>query len=409
MTDYPNLKVGGGSALDLYLELFEEGRKAKKELEGLKGEVSKIRGELPKTDYIRGVTEPGGELPETYVFHRGDPAQPGEKVGPGSLTVLGHLLPVDLPEQEEGRKASSGRRLAFARHLVDSRNPLTARVLVNRFWLHHFGRGLVETPGDFGAQGEKPTHPELLDWLAHDFVDGGWQLKRFHKMVMMSTVYRQSAKRVEEGFDPENRYYARQSVRRLEAETIRDAILFVSGGLSNAGPGPALRVKQTDEGQTVVDVDIEAKGGSSRRSLYVEAKRSTPLAMLEVFDAPRPEPNCTMRTVSTVTPQSLLLMNSQVLVEQSKAFARRVISEVGEDVEAQAVRAWKIAYGEAPGEEELGLAREFLRVQTEDFEGRAGKTEKKKKAEEEALSAQEQALGSFCMVLMGSNRFLYVD
>ena len=405
LADYPNLRVSGGGALDLYLELFEEGREAKKELDQLKSKVARIRSELPQVDYIRGLTETSAQLPETFIFHRGDPGQPTERVGPGSLTVLDHLVEVQIAENDDSSK-SSGRRLAFARHLTNPDHPLTTRVLVNRFWMHHFGRGLVETPGDFGTQGQRPTHPELLDWLARDFIDNGWSLKRLHKLIMSSTVYRQSSKRTDD-FDPENRFYARQLVRRLEAETIRDAILSVSGSLSSNILGPAISVQRTSEGQIIVSNDVNAKI-PSRRSIYVQTRRSAPLAMLEVFDAPRLEPNCTIRTFSTVTPQSLMLMNSEVVVQQARSFARRVASESGEAIEQQVDRTWEIAYGRAPKAAERHAALEFLRSQTDYFTNRNASKKKNGQAEE-ATSPAQQALSSLCMVLMGSNRFLYVE
>ena len=394
LADYPNLRVGRGSALDLYLELFDEGRQAKKELEQLRAEVSKIRAELPQQDFIRGITETTDNLPDTFIFHRGDPAQPTERVVPGGLSVLDHLLPVDFEENASQRK-STGRRLAFAYHLTHADNPLTARVLVNRFWMHHFGRGIVATPGDFGNQGEPPSHPELLDWLARDFVKHGWDLKRLHKLIMTSTVYRQDSKRPADDFDPDNRLFGRQSIRRLEAETIRDSILFVSGVLAADVAGPATRVQQTSEGQTIVDADIDPQK-NSRRSIYIQARRSTPLAMLEVFDAPRLEPNCVARDVSTVTPQSLMLMNSEMIVEQSRAFAQRLLL-AGNDADHQIRDAWSIAFGVAPTEPELTTTREFLLKQAEHFRAQGVK------------SPAEKALQSLCMVMMGSNRFLYVD
>src|SRR6185295_6381205 len=147
--------------------------------------------------------------------------------------------PIELPE-EDANLATSGRRLAFARWLTSPTNPLVARVLVNRVWLQHFGRGLVGTPADFGTMGERPTHPELLDWLASDFVEHGWQLKRLHKLIMTSTAYRQSSRRNPRGEqrDPENRLYWRKPVQRLDAEVIRDTILAATGALNEAMFGP---------------------------------------------------------------------------------------------------------------------------------------------------------------------------
>src|SRR5205085_2030129 len=157
-------------------------------------------------------------VPETRLFHRGDHEQPRQLIGPGELTVL-EREPLDFQPTPAG---TSGRRLAYAKWLTSGKHPLVARVLVNRFWLNHFGRGLVNTPGDFGQQGERPTHPELLDWLASEFMANGWKLKPLHKLIMTSAVYRQSSlNEAAARVDPDNRWYGRMKVQRLEAETLR--------------------------------------------------------------------------------------------------------------------------------------------------------------------------------------------
>lgn len=469
LADFPNLKVGRGTELDLYLELFDEGIATKQKLQALKNAIDAVAAELPQPDRIRALTEidfeadageaDAGEAdstdadtnvdpslagvqtwPETYIFHRGDPSQPTAAVPPGGLTVLAQDIETDFDHDDPALR-SSGRRLAFARHLTDPAHPLTARVLVNRVWLHHFGRGLVATPGDFGRQGEAPSHPELLDYLARDFIDHRWQLKRLHRQIMLSATYRQSSLRHDD-FDPANQWLARQSVRRLDAETIRDAILFVAGTLSLQLNGPAEQVQVTEEGQTVVSADQQAEA-KSRRSIYVQHRRSTPLAMLEVFDAPRLEPNCTQRNVSTVTPQSLLLMNSQVLVGQSAAMADRVIDRVGDDPTQQVRQIWLLAFGAEPSQDEITEALEFLATQSQYFLARdkeTGKSEEtqttesnaeptdpdgadpegadpegaprndgERKITEAESAARSQALRSLCMVVLASNRFLYVD
>ncbi len=182
-----------------------------------------------------------GVVPETHVFHRGDHRQPTKAVGPGDLTIAApegerFEVPADDPSLP-----TSGRRLAFARHLTSGRHPLVGRVLANRIWLHHFGRGLVETPGDFGVLGQPPTHPELLDWLADELVRQGWSLKQMHRLIMTSTVYRQSSRRdpAHDAIDSENALYARYPVRRLDAESLRDRILAVSGRLDPTPVRPA--------------------------------------------------------------------------------------------------------------------------------------------------------------------------
>lgn len=167
----------------------------------------------------------------TYLFHRGDPKQPKDPVSPGTLTCRRHCPPIEFPADDPALP-STGRRVAFVQWLTAQKAVLTARVLVNRFWLHHFGRGLVNTPSDFGVMGEQPTHPELLDWLARDFMSNGWKLKRLQKLMMTSTAYRQSSARPVElaEKDPENTLYGRFSVLRLDAETLRDRVLFATGG-----------------------------------------------------------------------------------------------------------------------------------------------------------------------------------
>ena len=199
-------------------------------------------------------------MPETKLFHRGDYRDPRQAVQPGGLSVCGP----DSQRTEFAAKSDSlpttGRRLAFAHWLTSSENPLTARVMVNRVWLHHFGRGMVTTPADFGRLGTLPTHPELLDWLAAEFRAGGWSLKRLHRTIMLSTAYRQSSRRDPAAAvaDSENRYFARQNVVRLDAEALRDRVLAASGALDRTLFGPAIPVKEDDSGQVVVAGDSAA-------------------------------------------------------------------------------------------------------------------------------------------------------
>src|SRR6185436_12390974 len=164
----------------------------------------------PAEEYLHVLTEIPGKLPETRLFHRGDPAQPKDVVPPGTLSVLG-AAPI---APRDPSRATSGRRLAFATWLTDGKHPLTARVLVNRMWMHHFGRGIVATPGDFGALGERPTHPALLDWLADEFMRQGWRLKPIHRMILLSTAYRQASRRDPKGekVDPDNRLLWRMNI-----------------------------------------------------------------------------------------------------------------------------------------------------------------------------------------------------
>src|SRR5207245_2935126 len=228
--------------------------------------------------------------------------------------------PLRLPSQPPAG-GTTGRRLALADWLTDPRHPLTARVLVNRVWMHHFGRGLVGTPGDFGRLGERPTHPELLDWLAAEFVSGGWSMKALHRLVLTSNAYRQSSAREsgKDAADPDNRLLGRFPLRRLDAEAVRDGMLAVSGRLNPAAFGPPVPVKENDVGQFVLGVENRdgagrftaevplPPGDDARRSVYVQVRRSRPLSVLDTFDWATAEPNCEARNRSTSPAHALLL------------------------------------------------------------------------------------------------------
>jgi uncharacterized protein DUF1553/uncharacterized protein DUF1549/cytochrome c len=368
--------------------------KAADDLKKIAARAADIRAKKPVEEFLHALTEVPGTIPETRLFNRGDPAQPKEVVPPGGLSVLAAAaIPVKDPST-----ATTGRRLAFARWLTDGKHPLTARVLVNRVWMHHFGRGIVGTPADFGALGERPSHPELLDWLADDFMAHGWTLKRVHKLLMTSTAYRQVSRRDPRGesADPENRLLWRMNVHRLEAESIRDAMLAVSGQLNPKMFGAPVPVMADEVGQFVVgkeNLDGEGKVGAPiplngeefRRSLYVQARRSRMLSMLECFDSPVMEPNCELRSASTVAPQALLLMNNQFVLLQAAEFAKRVRRDAGDDPAAQVALAFRRTFGRAPTVAELKDATAF----------RAKKS--------------DQALTRFCQALLASNEFLYVD
>jgi mono/diheme cytochrome c family protein len=403
LREYPNLNVDAGS-----LYLYDSAAAA--ELKALADKAAAVRAKKLAEDFVQVLTEVAGQVPATYVFHRGDPEQPRQTVAPGGLTILDGL---PLPANKEAGLPTSGRRLAFARWLTDARHPLTARVLVNRVWMHHFGRGIVGTPGDFGKLGERPTHPELLDWLAHQFLQRGWRLKEMHRLIMTSSAYQQSSQRDEEAarLDPDNRLLGRMSVRRLEAEAIRDGILAVSGKLCLKMFGPPVPVRENDVGQVVIGKGTKdlargttvaaslPEGEVHRRSVYVQVRRSLPLGILEAFDAATAEPNCECRNSSTVTPQALLLMNNDFLLEQSAAFAARLVREAGNDPKAQVIHAWRLTYAVEPTADEVTDALSFLARQAERHRALASKTS----------DPARQALATFCQALLSSNHFLYVD
>jgi hypothetical protein len=290
--------------------------------------------------------------------------------------------------------------------------------------MHHFGRGLVATPGDFGTQGERPTHPELLDWLADEFMAGGWRLKRLHKLLMTTTAYRQSSRgdQRDEARDADNRLLGRMPVRRLEAEVLRDAILAVSGRLDVDLFGPPVPVSKNEAGEVVVGLErrrefgpAEALGSAGRRSLYIQVRRSQPPALLETFDAPVMEPNCELRTSATVAPQALLLMNSRFVLDEARAFAERVHREAGDEPQAQVERAWLLAFARPPQPAELAAALNFLDEQRAGFaaapppappttRGRAPTT-----PTAPPLDPALRALAALCQTLFGALEFLYIE
>ena len=387
------------------------------QLEAISKRAKLVRAKKPKEHFVRAMSEVPGKIPDTFFFSRGDHESPQQTVAPAVLAVPASVHSAEIPTNND-KLQTTGRRLAYANHLTSGKHPLVARVLVNRFWMHHFGKGIVATPGDFGLLGERPSHPELLDWLASDFMAGGWRLKRLHKLIMTSTVYRQALRSIPaDGMDPDNRLLSGMSLRRLEAETLRDSVLSISGKLNRKRFGPPVPVMADRVGQFVIGKEnvnagrpgatIDMKGEEFRRSVYVQVRRSRPLAMLDAFDAPRMSPNCESRPSSTVAPQSLLLMNSEFVLAQSVAFAERVAKEAGGDREAQVKRAWTLAFCDNPSPEQLAQAADFLAKQTKQLNNSA---EAKKLAKSDKSKTPERlALASFCQTLLSSNRFLYID
>jgi hypothetical protein len=419
LADNPSVNINAGV-------LYQYNQKAADDLKAMDAKIAEVRGRKPPEDFICALTESSNTAPVTYLLHRGDPKQPKEPILPGGLSVLAPPgESVELPAKNP-TLATSGRRLAFARWLTSGTNPLVARVLVNRVWQHHFGRGLVGTPSDFGVMGERPSHPELLDWLASDFVEHGWQLKRLHKLIMTSTAYRQSSRRSARGEkrDPEVRLYWRKPVQRLDAEVIRDAMLAVSGALSEAMFGPPVPVRPDVHGQIVVGIDktegdnkmpveVPLQGEEFRRGVYVQVRRSRPLAMLHAFDAPVMEVNCERRQSSTVATQSLMLMNSQFVLDQAARFARRLQNESDHRLR-QVDRAWRLAFSRSPSVPELVDALDFLSHQVNHLrrvvEDKNDKTKLEEKTKPAAKPAPElQALTDLCQALLSANEFLYVD
>ena len=352
LEDQPNLNVSGGN-----LYQYNQGHADK--IKEYNSRIGEIKKKIPVEEFLRATTEPSSEIPRTFLFHRGDYRQPKQEIAPGGLTITAAEGERLVIENNDAELSSSGRRLAYARWLTSGKHPTVARVLANRIWLHHFGRGIVETPGEFGKLGSLPTHPQLLDWLASYFMDNGWSLKQLHRLIVTSTAYRQSSVR-DAGFDrvdAANAYYWHKSVQRLDAEIIRDRMLAVSGQLDTTMYGSADSITADDSGKV-------SAGDSRRRSIYIQVRRTQPVALLQAFDAPVMAVNCEKRPSSTVASQSLMLMNGDFVLSAASALAARMDEQAagkvdpalvdGLDVDfdaqayAQTANPWRYGYGFIP-------------------------------------------------------------
>lgn len=352
-----------------------------------------------------------GKPPVIRQLIRGDVRTPGKVIEPGFVTVLCPSGKSGLPAERDLAKDSIGRRLALARWLTSRDHPLTARVMVNRVWQHHFGKGIVATPENFGHSGSAPTHPDLLDWLAVDFMEHGWSVKRLHRLLMTSTAYRQSAHRPTGAdaarslsADPDNDLLWRMNLRRLEAEAVRDAVLAVSGKLDRTMGGAPIPVQSNPDGLVVVTEKGPTPTSQWRRSLYVRSLRGSHptgvgfrLTMFEVFDFPEVVINCTRRANSTTPLQSLALINSGFMLEQARHLADRVRG-LASDKNQQIETAFVLAFGRAPTPTEVSICLEYLQNQQEQFQ-------KSKLTPEQAA---QRALAGLCSVLLASNEFLYI-
>jgi len=332
-------------------------------------------------DELRALYDLPGEV-TTPVLLRGDPLTPGPEVEPGVISTIETPEPFDWTPPPTGAR-SSRRRLAFARWLTQKQHPLTARVMVNRIWMHHFGTGIVSTPEDFGVSGAPPSHPELLDWLATEFVESGWSIKHMHRLILNSSTWRQRSSidsrldAIAVATDPENRLLWRQNMRRLEAEPMRDALLAASGKLSRSLYGYSQPVKRLANGEVV----LANESSPRRRSIYVTILRLNPETLLEAFDQPEMAVNCTQRSNSTVSTQALTLLNSDLMVQSAMSFAERSLAERPADPAHYAVLA---AFSRPATVDENRLFAKFLEDQT-------------------------ASLADLCHMLLSANEFAYVD
>jgi Protein of unknown function (DUF1553)/Protein of unknown function (DUF1549) len=335
----------------------------------------------------RVIDEAGPKAPPTYLRRRGDYSLKGPEVQPGFPAVLASAEP-EIPPLPR----SSGRRASLAAWLTRPDHPLTTRVIVNRLWQQHFGRGLVATPSDFGLMGEAPSHPELLDRLALELVDRGWSLKAIHRLIVTSAIYRQSSKKLdpEAQADPDDRLLWRHARRRLDGEAIRDALLAVSGRLNRSIGGPCVFPELPAE-----LTKLSSKGkiwpvsprpeDRDRRSLYVFTRRNLRYPFFEAFDRPDTNASCPKRAVTTIAPQALSLLNGKLALDASKALADRVAREAGPDSSARVDRAYRLALGRGPDPTERQLSLSFLN------------------------GADQASLADFCLAILNVNEFVYID
>ncbi len=335
----------------------------------------------------RTVTEESRAALPSYFLHRGDPGTKGSVMEPGVLTVADRTPTAFAPPPSHAK--TSWRRRQFAEWIASEDNPLTARVMVNRIWQHHFGEGIVRTTSNFGKTGMQPSHPELLDWLAMEFIHSGWSVKHMHRLMLTSEAYRMASRDLPENLarDPANTFFWRQTRNRHEVEVIRDQIMAVAGTLNLTVGGPAVRpyidpsLFQSSTDRTWPGMSIGSPD-SWRRSLYVFSKRSIRYPMFEAFDQPDMVSSCSRRTRSTVAPQSLLLMNNAEVLVQAKHFAQRVAVESGHTPGAQVERAFELALARPPTSTEKARAVSFLK-------------------------GTPTGLVDFCQTLFNLNEFLY--
>jgi mono/diheme cytochrome c family protein len=369
---------------------FARYRELRRELEALKRQES--AGEMALC-----VTEAGPAAPETFVLLRGNPHTPGDRVEPGFPQVLGARGPI-IPTPAPSAR-TTGRRTALADWIASPDNPLTARVIANRVWQHHFGRGIVRSPNNFGLQGDAPTHPELLDWLASELVARGWRLKPLHRLIMTSRAYRMSSRGDAEGLakDPMNDRFWRFDMRRLTAEEVRDSVLAISGSFSPKMYGPGVYPELPAEVLASQSMPGKGWGRSSpedqgRRSVYVHVKRSLLMPILEGFDLAETDRSSPVRFSTTQPTQALAMLNGDFLNAQAVILADRLRREAGDDVAAQVRLALRLATAREPGPAEVRRGVALV----ESLRTRAG-------------LAPDSARKALALMALNLNEFLYLD
>lgn len=348
-----------------------------------------------------------GPPPTTYLLRRGEYTRPGPQVQPGFPRVLCDTEEEAVPLISAPRGETSGRRLALARWLTRPEGragALVARVQVNRAWEQLFGFGLARSSENLGRQGELPTHPELLEWLAADFINNGWRLKPLLRQVLQSAVYLQSARSTDENaasrVDPGNRLLWKKPLRRLSSEAIRDAVLATSGKLDLTVGGPSVMTQALPDGRVLVaKKDQPSPTSQWRRSVYLVSRRNYHPTLLSVFDQPRMGANCLRRERSAVVLQSLTMLNDEFTLRQSEFFAGRVIAEAASSADARVARAFELALARPPDAQEQKDSKDVLARQTERFRISGLAVD----------DAEAKALAALCLVLINTSEFIYVE
>jgi hypothetical protein len=365
----------------------------------IEAEIRNLQESKPPFDVALVVANRNANPPETFVLYRGDIHAPRDPVGPDTPAIFSEQVGAPkLDDAVRNGAGASGRRLSLARWIANPRHPLTARVMVNRIWQRHFGIGIVPTPDDFGKTGIEPSNPELLDFLAQEFIRSGWSIHHMHRLIMSTQVYAMASHGENEigtTTDPDVRWVWRQQMRRMDAEAIRDSMLAIAGTLTDKQGGPSIYPRLSPEVRDAANpVSLSQWNESplpeqSCRSVYLIVKRSLKIPFLETMDFANRSSPAGVRPVTTTAPQALLLLNDPWVREQSQALVARLRAEAGRDSNAMIERLWLLAYQRAPTPDERELALRFL-------------------AEHDPRDEQETWI-SLCRAVLNSNEFLYVD
>ena len=365
--------------------------------------------------------ENDAEPPPSFVMKKGDFRSPGEPVNPAFVRVV-NPMGMTVP-QSSGNSKTSGRRKALSEWLTHPEHPLTARVIVNRIWQHHFGSPIVGTPNDFGILGDCPSHPGLLDWLAGELIAGDWSLKDLHRLMLQSATYRQASRSTGDSWDralekdPENRLYSRMNRKRLEGEAIRDTMLFASGQLNRKRGGPGVHPPLPHEvAITLLEKQWEVSEDESehtRRSIYLFTRRNLRFPMFDVFDRPDANASCGRRNVSTTAPQSLTLLNSEFSMKASRHLAGEIINKANRGDYKEWIRsAYEKLFAREETNSERNAGLSFLEGQAASLEAEG--RQPASLATPEGLSGnfdsyKGAALVDYCLALFNLNEMIYLD